>query len=384
MKRLPFFKLSSFYFFYFASVGAFIPYWGVYLKDQGFGPAQVGHMMAVIQGTKIIAPIVWGWLADRSGQRAGIIKLGAMLSLFLFSGVTFVAGYWWIIAVMALFSFFWNAVLPQFEATTLRSLGEETHRYSHVRLWGSVGFIVSVTALAPLFERFGMFILPWLVMALLFALWINSLTIKEGPVKPEEKVSRESIIHLIRHPAVLFLLLSTFFIQASHGPYYTFYTIYLEEYGYSRSAAGQLWAVGVLAEVGIFLVLHRWLPRFGEWRLLLAALFLTTLRWIIIATLVTHPFHLIIAQILHAASFGISHVAAIHLIFRYFPGLLQGRGQALYTSLSFGLGGALGSFVSGYIWVGLGGPWVFGVAAMLAAAGLISAGIGMRFSTNLS
>lgn len=383
MRRLPYFKLSGFYFFYFASMGAFLPYWGLYLKTQGFEPDQIGHLMAVIQGTKIIAPNVWGWLADRSGRRAGIIKLGAMLSLLLFSGITFAAGYWWLIAVMALFSFFWNAVLPQFEITTLRSLGEETHRYSHVRLWGSVGFIVSVAGLAPVLERFGMSVLPWLVTALLFALWLNSLTIREGADEATDQRPNESLCRTLRYPAVLLLLLSAFFSQASHGPYYTFFTIYLEEFGYSRSAAGQLWALGVLAEVGIFLILHRWLPRFGEWRLLLAALFLTTVRWIAVATLVTNPILIVAAQTLHAASFGVFHVAAINLIFRYFPASLQGRGQALYASLSFGLGGALGSSISGYVWLGMGGPWVFGFGAMLAAAGLACAALGMVLSRNI-
>ncbi len=380
MKPLPYLKLSGFYFFYFASLGAFIPYWGLYLKTQGFEPDQVGHLMAVVQGTKIIAPNVWGWLADLKGRRAGIIRLGAMLSLIMFSGATFAAGYWWLMAVMALFSFFWNAVLPQFEAATLKNLGEETHRYSQVRLWGSVGFIVSVAGLGPVFERFGMSVLPWLVLALLFGLWINSLAIPEAPPSTEESQARESIFQVLRHPAVLFLLASCFFIQASHGPYYTFYTIYLEDYGYSRSAAGQLWALGVLAEVGIFLVLHRWVPRFGAWRLLLAAMLLTTLRWVVVATMVSHPMFIIGAQILHAASFGVYHVAAIQLIFQYFPGSLQGRGQALYSSLSFGLGGAMGSFISGYVWAGLGGPWVFGFGALLAALGIITTALGLRSS----
>lgn len=379
MKRITYFKLSSFYFFFFAGMGALLPYWGLYLKTQGFAPDQIGHLMAVLQGTKIIAPNVWGWLGDRTGRRTGIIKLGAMLALFSFAGVAFVTGYWWLLALLALFSFFWNAVLPQFEIITLRNLGAETHRYSHVRIWGSVGFIVSVAGLAPVFERFGMSVLPWLVLALLFTLWLNSLAVREVPAKQEEKEQGKPLTEVLRQPAVLFLLLTCFFLQASHGPYYTFYTIYLEAFGYSRSAAGQLWALGVLAEVGIFLVLHRWLPRFGEWRLLMAALFLTTIRWIVIATLVSGTVFIIAAQTLHAASFGVFHVAAIHLIYRYFPAELQGRGQALYASLSFGLGGALGSFASGYVWVGLGASWVFGLGALLAAAGMVTAGLGKKY-----
>jgi PPP family 3-phenylpropionic acid transporter len=165
---------------------------------------------------------------------------------------------------------------------------------------------------------------------------------------------------------VLSLLLVCFLIQASHGPYYTFYTIYMATHGYSESLIGQLWALGVIAEIGVFLRMHHWLPRYGARRLLIVATALTTLRWLLVAWFVDSLWIMMIAQSLHAASFGLYHAVSIHLIHRLFRGRHQGRGQALYSSLSFGAGGAVGSFAAGYLWEGIGAEWMYMAAAFTA------------------
>lgn len=375
----PYWKLSGFYFFYFASIGAFVPYWGLYLRDQGFNPAQIGELMAIIMATKIIAPNVWGWLADTTGRRTWVIRVAALLALVCFSGVTLYSGYWWMAAMMALFSFFWNAALPQFEALTMNRLGSRTNRYARIRLWGSIGFIASVALLGPLFERVEVSVLPWIVLVLLLAMWLTTLLVSDGPPSVQLH-SGKSLLSTLRRPEVLALILACFLMQASHGPYYTFFTIYLEDNGYSRTLAGQLWALGVLAEVGVFLMMHRWLPRFGAWPLLMVAIGVTAVRWWLLASLPQLLPVMLLTQVMHAASYGLYHAAAISLIHAFFPGRLQGRGQALYSSLSFGLGGALGSLASGYVWDGLGPHWVYIMASGLAALGFVVAWSGARQS----
>jgi len=71
----------------------------------------------------------------------------------------------------------------------------------------------------------------------------------------------------------------------------------------------------------------------------------------------------LIAQSLHAATFGSFHAAAMHLTHQYFVGRHQGRGQALYSSLSFGAGGAVGSLLSGFLWSDPGPAVTYSVAA---------------------
>lgn len=366
---MPYWRLSGFYLFYFASLGALVPYWSLYLKHLGFSALQIGELMALIMATKIVSPNLWGWIADHTGRRMMIVRLGSLLAVICFIGVFLVKGYWPLALVMLLFSFFWHAVLPQFEATTFTYLGADSHRYSIIRLWGSIGFIVTVAGLGPLLDLEGAGILPAILLSLFAAIWLSSLLVPEHQVAPPEH-HQHHMLKIIRRPEVLATLAVCFLMQASHGPYYTFFTIYMEDYGYSRSLIGQLWALGVIAEVGIFLVMHRLVLRLGLRRLLLIALTLTTLRWLLISHFPGWFGMILFAQTLHAASFGIFHAAAIALFHQFFTGRHQGRGQALYSSISFGAGGAVGSLSSGYLWELWGGAATYRVAAIVSLSAL--------------
>jgi PPP family 3-phenylpropionic acid transporter len=366
----PYWRLSSFYFFYFASLGALLPYWNPYLKSLGFSSLQIGLLMAIVMGTKIVAPNIWGWIADRSGKRMSIVRLASLLSVICFAGVFISSAYGWLIIVMFGFSFFWNASLPQFEATTMNHLGTHTHAYNTIRMWGSVGFILLSVGLGYVIDWQGFEIVPLALLLLFVFIWFSSLIVPERPSE-HSSLEHKPLRKVLARREVSALLLSCFLIQASHGPYYTFFSIYLEESGYAAALIGELWALGVIAEIIMFLFMYRLLPRFGSRDLLLLAFLLATVRWIMLALFVDSLATLIVIQILHAASFGIVHAVAIHLIHRFFIGQHQGRGQALYSSLSFGAGGAIGSLYSGFIWEGLGPVWVFLIAAVFSLVAFI-------------
>ena len=95
-------------------------------------------------GTKIIAPNLWGWIGDYTGKNLRIIRVASFFAALLFAGFIFTQHYLGFATITIAFSFFWNAVLPQFEAVTLFHLKNEPHRYSLIRLWGSIGFIGAV------------------------------------------------------------------------------------------------------------------------------------------------------------------------------------------------------------------------------------------------
>jgi len=365
-------RLSSFYFFYFAALGTLWPYWGPYLKTLGFSEVEIGELVAIIMVTKVVAPYLWGWIADRSGQRMRIVRLASFIATISFAGIFFGHGYTWMVLIMSVYSFFWNAALPQFEATTMTHLGERSQHYSSIRLWGSIGFIAAVASLGPIISTYGIGIIPWIFIGLLAAIWLASLWVPEK-VAGHLSLGHEPIGSVLCQPAVIGLFIVCFLLQASHGPYYTFYSIYLQEHDYSFNTIGGLWALGVMAEVAVFLYMYRLLPRYGERTLMVASLLLTTLRWLMIAYGVTHPVVLVLAQLLHAASFGVYHAVAISLIHRYFIGRHQGRGQALYSGLSFGAGGACGSLLSGYLWVDLGADLTFVIAAFMSLVAVLIA-----------
>ena len=361
-----YFYLSLFYFFFFAALGVFVPYWSLYLKSEGFSAAEIGELMAIVMASKIVAPYFLAWLADHFQQRLRIIQLSLVLTVIVFSGVFIDQSYWWLATIMAVFGFFWNASLPLFEALAFNHLADNPHRYSHVRLWGSVGFIVLVVSLPLLIEQGGLSLLPVLLIILLLLNGVSTLFISDK--NPLEHVSStvQKMPEIIKSPLVIVFLLACSLQAISHGAYYTFFSIYMEEHQYSHTMIGWMWGLGVIAEVILFLFMHRLLARFGACQLFNIALFVTAIRWVILALWIDNVVFLIVAQLFHAASFGLFHSSAIHLIHQLFLGKFQARGQALYAGLSFGLGGAIGNLISGYTWDWLGSTWTFLGSALIA------------------
>ena len=169
-----------------------------------------------------------------------------------------------------------------------------------------------------------------------------------------ESAGQGGFLAQLRRPGVLAFYGCVALMQLAHGPYYTFFSIHLETLGYSRSFIGLMWALGVVAEILLFLVMARLLERFSLRQVLLASFLIAALRWLLLGQLADHLGVLLIAQLMHAATFGSFHAAAIHFVQRSFGHRQQGQGQALYASLS-GIGGALGALYAGYAWSGLGG-----------------------------
>ena len=371
-----YFRLSLFYFFFFAALGTFVPYWSVYLKSLGFSAVEIGELMAIVMASKVIAPYFLGWLADQYQKRLIIIQLSFVFTIIVFAGVFIEQSFWWLALIMAVFGFFWNSSLPLFESLALNHLQGDVNRYSHIRLWGSVGFVVLVV-LIPLLVNLGdkatgVSSLPALLLLLLFLTGLSTLLITDKDTVVATHSARK-IMQVIKTPLVFVFLIACSLQAISHGAYYTFFSIYLEEHHYSRIMTGWMWGLGVIAEVLLFIIMHRLLKRFGACYLFNLALFITAVRWVVLALWVDSLLLLVVAQCFHAASFGLFHASAIHLIHRLFPGKFQARGQALYAGLSFGLGGAIGNLMSGYSWELLGSTWTFLASALISlVATLIS------------
>lgn len=352
------------------------PYWPLYLKNAGFNAELIGLLLAIPMMTKVLAPVLWSWLASVTGRRLGIIQLGSLLALVCFAGVLVDQSYWWLVVVMTSYSFFWNAVLPQHEVITLHYLGDFPERYSRLRVWGSIGFIAAVVTAGVLYEFVGIEVFPWVGLGFLASIFLSSLIIPKPPGEGARSVS-QSLWQVAKQRPVLAFFIAGILLQIAHGAYYSFFSIYMEDLGYTRTAIGVLWSVGVIAEVIVFIVMHNLLLSFGVRSVLIASLILAALRWVIIAYGSNLLWLLIFAQCLHAFTFGTFHAAAIDTIRRLFSPGTQGGGQALYSAASFGIGGAAGSYLAGHYW-SLGAELVFSVAAGLCLAAALIAWFGFR------
>ncbi|WP_370445958.1 MFS transporter [Acidiferrobacter sp. SPIII_3] len=350
---------SAFYACYFSALGVLLPYWPLYLRQRGFGPRALGDLMALLALSRVVAPYVGGALSDRLGHRMTAVRGAAVLAFACFLTIPYAHGFAAMAAVMMAFSFFWYATLPPVEASTLAFHGD---RYGRIRLWGSIGFIIAVLGLGPVLDRFGAATVVPVIAMLLFGLWLTTLGL--APLTPPAATGARPPIQ----PGLLPFLAACFLMQVSYGPYYTFYSLYLAHYGYSKAAIGALWALGVICEVLVFWQAGRFFAHFRESRLLAFTFALAIVRWILIALFPRSWPLLALAQTFHAFTFGLYHAVAVRLVSRFAGPGAKARAQAIYGTAA-GAGAAAGAAMSGYLWVALGREGMFLAAAAVAAVG---------------
>ncbi|OGA49187.1 MAG: MFS transporter [Betaproteobacteria bacterium RIFCSPLOWO2_12_FULL_62_13] len=369
MRGLPYRRLAGFYFFYFAYLGAFAPFFSLYLKAVNLSAVEIGVLMSLPQLTRIVAPYLWGWLADRSTRRLRVVRLTGVAGSICFLGVFAGTGFALLFAVLSAMTFFWSAALPLIEATTLSHLGDETVRYGRIRVWGSVGFIAAVVAVGYLLDWFEVSLLPWIVLTMMLGMLAVCWQIPEAPAAPHA-ADRQPMRDILRRPEVMALIAGGALMAAAHGPYYTFYSIHLVNHGYSKAVTGWLWALGVICEIGIFVWMPHLYRAFTLRQILIASFALAVVRFVAIGWGADSALLLLLAQTLHAATFGSFHAAAVGVVHQVFRGRHQARGQAIYGSFSFGLGGTLGGIASGYAWEASGAGAAFTLGAACAALGV--------------
>ncbi len=369
----PYWRLSGLYLFYFAALGAMIPFLTLYLDLVGFSAREIGLLFGIQVTARIVAPNLVAWYSDRDGRHMRTARLAALGCCITITGLWLGTSFGWVAFVLAAWAFCFSAMLPQLESTTLNHLGEQG--YGKIRLWGSVGFIAAVVALGPALDVRGAGFLVPVMFALLAALFVASLLVPDKH-HPVAAPATGSFLGALARREVILLIVVGLCAQFAHGPYYSFFSLYLEGLGYTRAAIGQFWALGVIAEIAVFVYMGRLLARYPARVLLAWSLGLSTLRWLLIAGFADKMAALAFAQILHLASFGIFHAVSIGLVHRYFPGRLQGRGQALFSSLTFGAGTALGSLAAGYLWDGV-APAAIWIASATSASVALAVLVGV-------
>ena len=364
-----YFRLSSYYFWYFAFIGAFAPFFALYLRARGYSAVEIAVLIAINPVSRIFGPNFWGYLADRYRARGTILRWLAVLTVTSFCAVFLHPGFAGMFLVLVVLNTFWSGMMPLAEASTMSLLGQRIGTYGRIRLWGSVGFVLVVIAGGYLFDAFSIRAIEPTVLILLVLTAIATFSLPRDR-SPNTHAEHVSVLNLIGRPGVIPMLAGFFLMQFSHGPFNAFYSIYLVETGYSKTAVGWLWALGVIAEIVLFLALPRLMKRWTLERILKASVAFAVVRFLLIAWGVKSLAILGLAQLMHAMTFGAFHAASVAAVHRIFRGRNQARGQALYTSLGYGAGGTLGTLASGYGWEHLGGAATFSLAAFSAAAAL--------------
>lgn len=259
--------------------------------------------------------------------------------------------------------------MPLVEATTLTYLGKNASRYGRLRSWGSVGFIVAVLGLGYALDYVAIRWILWAGLLIQLGILFYSRRIPPTEVIAHHTDSHP-ILRIVLQPQVLAFFVACFLMAVAHGPYYTFFSIYLVEHGYAKSAVGALWTLGVVCEIGVFFAMPKLMRHCSLPQLLMVSMALAVLRFLLIGWQVDTLWLLLLAQVLHAATFGAFHAAAVALVHHFFRGRHQSRGQALFGSVTYGAGGMVGGLLSGPLWLHWGASVMYTCSAGVALLGL--------------
>ncbi len=324
-----------------------------------------------MQWARVVGPPAWGWMADHVKGTKGVaqlVQLSAVLAMLSALLLLIDLGFWPLFLALCLMSFFLSGQVPITESMAMHVGQGSLKAYGRMRVWGSIGFIVAVTCAGPWFDRVGIAWLPatligMLALVVLVTLWLPHREVHDlarQPVKARE---------IFQDSRVRYFLAASFLMLLAHAPLYTIFSLWLFEQGFSRTEIGLLWALGVVAEIVMFQYQHRLFERFSVGACWVASYAITAIRFLMIAFSGGSLVVIILAQLLHAVTFGIHHSASMSLIREWFPQKAQARGQAFYTMSSYGLGGSLGGISAGWLWDAVSPEFSFLVSALAAVIG---------------
>ena len=360
-------RLAALYAAIFILGGIQLPFFPLWLKAKGLDAATIGLVLAVPMIVRVLAIPVATRAADRhDALRAGLI-VACCLSVVGYLLVAMASGATAILIAFALTSLAFTPVMPLTETYALKGLGAHGRAYGPVRLWGSAAFIIGTFVAGFATDTIPARHLIWLIVAasLLCALAAFALAPLSTPTPPASEPfhPRKS---LLRDPAFIAVLAAASLIQASHAFYYGFSALEWHAAGLDGTTIAALWALGVIAEILLFALSGRLPPFFQPTVLLLIGGAGGALRWGAMAfapSVATLAF----LQLLHALSFGATHLGALTFLARHAPAGQGATAQGyLAIALGFGMAGAMG--ISGLLYDSLGGL-AYAAMALASVAG---------------
>ncbi|HEX8703770.1 MAG TPA: MFS transporter [Myxococcaceae bacterium] len=358
--RIP---LVGFYFLYFGAIGVTQPFLPAYLRSLQLSTTQVGVLLALGPLAALLTPPLWGHLADRTGRLSHVLTLLTVGAALCFAPLLGVTGFAALALTLAVYACFASSITPMVDSLALNRVNQVGGSFSHLRLFGSLGFIAMTTTFGLVAKELGRLtvVVPLALLSLL-ALW--SLSLRSGGT-PSASPHPLAGVRLLRDNKDLrWLLAATCLHWMACSPYNGMLAIHILAQGLPASVVGLAAGVGVAAEVPAMLFYPRFAHRIAPRHLLGIAFALSALRWTGMA-LVTSPTLLVGLSLLHSMTFGVFYVASVAFMARRVPPHLRASGQGLFAAVTFGIGGLLGHTLSGAGYSLLGGHALFGVAGLL-------------------
>ena len=351
----------------FAAFGAMMPFLPAILAEGGLTPGEVGAVLAAGSLVRLVAAPLSGRLADHAPDMRRLLAMAALLAALGALGFGLAAGFALLLAVQILHSMATAPIVPLCDALAVGAVRRGGFDYARVRSVGSVTFMLGAMLAGYAAEWAGPRVAAWMLAAgLLLTAWA---ALRLPPTPPRAEAAPGSLWAPLAEPAFRWVLPLAALIQGSHAVYYAFSTLHWQAAGLSTGFIGLLWALGVLAEIILFIFGRPVVERLGVRGLALLAACAGVLRWSVTAA-TSEAAVLVLIQLLHGLTFGAMHLAAMRALVGL-PALLSGRAQTLLASaVSASTGGLM--WLSGPLYAQVGGLAFLAMAGLCAAAALLA------------
>jgi len=360
-------RVAGLYAGIFVMGGIQLPFFPVWLKAKGLDPQMIGVVLAAPIVARVIAVPLVARVADRREALRAAIVATSFLGVVGYVAVGLADGAVAILIAYALASLALTPVMPLAETYALKGLAARGRAYGPVRLWGSAAFILGTFVAGLAADTIPARDLIWLIAAACLLSALTALTLV--PLPAGAAPARAAALprkSLLRDPAFIAVLAAASLIQSSHAVYYGFSALQWRGAGFDGAAIAALWGLGVVAEIVLFAVSGRLPPFFQPTVLIMIGAAGGALRW---AAMALDPPALALPwlQLLHAASFGATHLGALGFVARNAP---PGQGATAqgYLAIAVGMTMAAATGLSGWLY-GSFGSRAYAAMALAAVAG---------------
>ena len=358
--------IGSQYFLYFGVMGVFLPYFNLYCYHLKFSGFQIGVLSAIRSIALVLFPLVWGGLADRFHIRRPIYIFCSFISTAIWAFYLYTTDFWAMLFITVFYGIFYSPIISFLEAFTMDVLGTEKKSYGKMRGWGTIAFIMTVLLLGKVIDIYSIEIIIILIFFGSLAQALISIKIPDIQIKKQASFSLNAKV-LLKRPVIVFLFCA-FLMLVSHGTYYGFYSIHLENLGYGKTFIGISWALASIAEIIVMIKSDIIFKRYSTDNVLFFSFMVAVLRWLGLF-FTTSPAFILFLQILHAVTYGTFHVSSILYIDSLTPDEAKTLGQAVNNAVTYGLGLMVGFFINGYLFETLGTFKLFMISSFIALAG---------------
>jgi PPP family 3-phenylpropionic acid transporter len=295
----------------FFGLGVYLPFFPLWLADQGLSDAEIGTIVAAPLLVRIAFTPALAGLADKLPTLGGASALYALLATMLVALLAVVSGYWPILLLTALALLFWYALLPLCDAVILAGVREHGIDYGRTRLWGSIGFIAATFLTAAAIDHFS----AGAMLGVLFAAFVVGSVVGillPHVTTPPRIGDHYGLRRALKEPILARQLIAGNLVLAGHGAYYAFGSLYWNAQGFSEGLIGALWAFSVVAEIGLFWA-ARFLPILDARTFIVAGAVGALVRWGLFP-FATTPAAALLLQGFHATTFALTHLGIMAAI----------------------------------------------------------------------